>query len=121
MAIHFQGSSFGQVVINGREYGDVLVIGEKVKERDEARLRVEVGGHHCLGEFEVEELLSNNPEIVVIGSGTAGAVRVTEEVEERFEAVGIELRILLTPEAITEFNRLYEEGKRVNALIHTTC
>lgn len=121
MAVQFDGSKFGSVTINKREYQDVLVIGEKIIERDEERLDREIGGHHFIGDFEVEELLSNKPEAVIIGIGTAGAVEVGKEVREKLEAAGVELRLLLTPLAIAEFNKLYSEGKRVNALIHTTC
>jgi hypothetical protein len=118
---HFDSSKFGQVTINGKIYRDVLVIGELVKERDDDRLIAEVGGHHRLGNFEVEELTANNPELVIIGNGTNGDVEVGEAPREEFKKKGIELKILKTPAAILEFNKMVSQGKKVNALIHTTC
>lgn len=119
--INFEKSWFGGVRINGQDWRDVIVVGEEIEERDDARLDQVLGGDHWIGDWEVEELLSNNPEVVIIGNGTGGLLEVTSEVEEKFKTAGVELRILLTPQAISEFNKLYQEGKKVNALIHTTC
>lgn len=121
MAVHFDSSRFGEVIINGRSYGDVLVVGEEIEERDDPRLERELGTDHLIGNWEVEKLLSNKPEIVIIGTGTAGALRVTSEVEERFKKARVELIILTTPSAIEEYNGLVKMGKKVNALIHSTC
>ena len=119
--IHFDKTWFGGVKINGQNFRDVIVVGEEIEERDDQRLHQLFGRAHWIGDWEVEKLLSNNPEIVIIGNGTGGLLEVTSEVEEKFKTAGVELRILLTPQAIAEFNKLYQESKRVNALIHTTC
>lgn len=118
---HFDSSWFGGVKVNGKSYGDVLVVGEEIEARDDPRLDQELGTDHLIGNWEVEKLLSNHPEVVVIGSGTAGDLRVTEEIREKFKKAGVELRVLATPQAIEEFNRLYSQGKKVNILVHTTC
>lgn len=119
--INFDKTWFGGVKINGQNFRDVIVVGEEIEERDDQRLHQLFGRAHWIGDWEVEKLLSNNPEIVIIGNGTGGLLEVTSEVEEKFKTAGVELRILLTPQAISEFNKLYQESKRVNALIHTTC
>jgi hypothetical protein len=121
MSFHFDSSSFGEVVINGRSYGDVLVVGEKVEERDDPRLELELGTDHLIGDWEVERLLSNQPETVIIGSGTGGSLRVLPGVREKFKKAKVELIILTTPQAIEECNSLVKMGHKVNALIHATC
>lgn len=121
MTVYFDSSRFGEVVINGRSYGDVLVVGEDIKERDDSRLDRELGTDHLIGDWEVERLLSNNPEIVIIGAGTDGDLQVTPEVGEKFKKAEVKLIILTTHRAIREYNSLIKMGKRVNALIHSTC
>jgi len=121
MAIHFDSSRFGEVIINGRSYGDVLVIGEEIEERDDSRLDRELATDHLIGDWEVKKLLSNRPEIVIIGSGTDGDLRVTSEVMEKFKKAKVKLIALTTPQAISEYNNLTKVGKKINALIHVTC
>jgi len=119
--VHFEKSWFGGVRINGKNYRDVLTVGEEVEPRDWKRLEQAFGRGHWLGDWEVEKLLSGKPEIIIIGNGTEGALEVTEEIKKKIKEAGVELKILLTPQAIEEFNNLYQAGRRVNALIHTTC
>jgi len=119
--VHFEKTWFGGVRINGQDFSQVLVVGEEIEERDAQRLNQLYGTTHRIGPWEVEKLLSNKPEIIIIGNGQSGVLEVTSEVEEKIRASGAELKVLLTPEAISEFNKLYQEGKKVNALIHTTC
>lgn len=121
IVVHFDSSSFGELVINGKSYGDVLVIGGKVEERDDSKIDRELGTDHLIGDWEVEKLLSNKPEIVIIGAGTAGDLQVTPEVGENFKKAKVELIVLTTPRAIEEYNSLTKMGKRVNTLIHSTC
>lgn len=121
MAVHFDSSKFGEVVINGRSWGDVLVIGDKIEERDDSRLERELGSDHLIGDWEIEKLLSNNPGIIIIATGTAGVLRVTSEVRKKIKKKGIDLIAVTTPNAMIEYNSLVEQGKKVNCLIHTTC
>lgn len=121
MAVSFDSSSFGEVVINGRSYGDVLVVGNQVEERNDPRLERELGSDHLVGDWEVKELLSNDPEVVIIGSGVSGVLRVQPQIREQFKKVKVELVVLTTPQAIEEYNSLVSMGKKVNALIHSTC
>lgn len=121
MPVHFDSSRFGEVVINGRTWGDVLVVGDEVEARDDPRLEKELGTDHLVGDWELEKLLSNQPEIIIIGTGTAGGLRVTPEVRRKIEKLGTELIAATTPRAIKEYNSLIGMSKKVNALIHSTC
>ncbi|MGB9707066.1 MAG: MTH938/NDUFAF3 family protein [Microgenomates group bacterium] len=113
--------SWGKVKIDGREYHQVLIVGDKVFERDKPKLEELFGTTHQIGDWEEELLLSQNPEIILIATGWSGVLKVTENLKFKIENLGIELKTVLTPKIVSEYNRLVAEGKKVNALIHTTC
>ncbi|MFZ5365894.1 MAG: MTH938/NDUFAF3 family protein [Patescibacteria group bacterium] len=119
--VKIDSCGWGNIVVNGRQYHEVLIVREKVEPRDDERLEKELGTDHLIGGWEQELLMRGNPEVIIIGTGQAGVLKVLEEVKEKLVNSGAEIKILLTPQAVSEFNRLASEGKKVNALIHTTC
>lgn len=119
--IRIDSCSWGKIVVNGQKYDQVLIVGDEVLERDREKLERLFGTTHVIGEWEEEKLLSQNPEIVLIGTGWSGVLKVSDQTRKNLENAGIEVKIALTPLTVSEFNRLIAEGKRVNALIHTTC
>ncbi len=72
---------------------------------------------HFVSLAEVMELLDEKPDVLVIGIGYDEMVRV----DERVRGLEVEIRILETSRAIEEFNRVKDQGKRVAAIIHSTC
>lgn len=113
--------SWGKVKVDGKEYHQALVIGDKVFERDKPKLETLFGTTHEIGDWEQELLLSGKPEIIVIGSGFNGVLKINPKFENQISKLEIEPKIDLTPRAVAEYNRLVSQGRRVNALIHTTC
>jgi len=113
--------SWAKVKIDGKDYWQVLVIGEKVVPREVEKVKREHGTDHAMADWEQKLLLSNNPEVILIANGWSGVLKVGEEFAKKVEEAGAELRIVLTPRVVKEYNQLVEEGKKVNALIHTTC
>lgn len=118
--VHFDSTVFGRVTINGKKYGDVLIVDDKVVPRDKDNLRKVFGTSHEVSKEEVRLLLKDCPQVVIIGTGQSGVLLVSDKVREKIENAGAELIVLKTPEAIKRFNELYET-KIVNALVHTTC
>lgn len=119
--IKIDSVGWGNITVNGQKYHEVVISGEKIEPRDGERLEKELGTDHEIGNWEVEKLLSGSPEVIIVGTGAAGVLEVSDEVKEKLEQSGAEIKILLTSQTISEFNRLTSEGKKVNALIHTTC
>lgn len=113
--------SWGKVKIGGQDYWQVLMIGEKLIPREVEKVKRKYGTDHVVADWEQKLLLSGNPEVILIASGWSGILRVDEEFKKKIEETGSELRVVLTPKVVKEYNRLIEERKRVNALIHTTC
>ena len=115
---HIDSTRFGEVVIDGKKYHQVLIIGEEVEERDYEKLEELFGTSHRIESHEMAKLLSNKPEIIIIGTGQSGAMEVSKNL---FKGKGVDLIIAETPEAIRIYNEMVEADKKVNALIHTTC
>ena len=105
---------FGRIVVDGKNYEDVKIIGDKV-------INWQYVEHHTVIKQDVIEIFEDNPEIVVIGTGVDGLVHIQKEVIKFASEKGIELVIESTKKACEVYNRLKKEGKKVNAIIHSTC
>lgn len=108
--------AFGRIVIDGKEYrADVIVDNEKVRpnwwRKEGHKLQLE----------DIRDVVEEvSPEVVVVGRGKFGMMRVAKEVEDYLRQRGIELRASHTGAAVEEFNRLVG-SKRVLGAFHLTC
>lgn len=109
---------FGVIIINGKRYtNDVIVFPERVMDgwwrKEGHRLYVE----------DLKEILEHEPrpEVLVVGTGYHGLVKVSPEVEKALESRGIELVVQPTKEACQTFNKLLESSKGVVGAFHLTC
>ncbi len=73
---------------------------------------------HLVTLAEVRDLLEEGAEVLVIGTGYDEMVKVEPRV---LESPKIPVKVCATPKAIEEFNALKSQGKRVAAIIHTSC
>lgn len=106
----------GRMRIQGREHRkDLKIIGGQVVAgwwRDQGhRLRLK----------DIEDILASHPDVVVMGTGYAGRMRVEEDVRALLQDHHITLIAARTEEAVREFNRLASEGSDVAAGFHLTC
>jgi hypothetical protein len=83
----------------------------------------ETGTHHRPGiqPADVTELLEHDPDVVVLSRGRQLRLESQAETFALLEARHIEVVHAETAAAIDEYNRLAAEGRRVAALLHTTC
>lgn len=113
--------SWAKVKVDNQTYHQVIIIGDQVLEREKGKLDSLFGTTHEIGDWEQALLLSQEPEIVLIANGWNGVLKVKEAFKKKVTELGVELRVILTPKVVKEYNRLVKEGKKVNVLIHTTC
>lgn len=107
---------FGTIVIGGKRYfRDLIVTPTRVIENWWRR-----EGHRVCLE-DIRDLLSEDIEYLVIGTGYSGLVEVDEEVVKEFNKRGVKVVIKPSREAIEEYNRLVRDGKKVALAIHLTC
>ncbi len=106
---------FGRIVIDGRKYTqDVIISGDKIRDkwwRKEG---------HMLHKEDIGEILDEEPEVLIIGTGAYGVMKVSGEVTELLESRGIEFRIEKTGDACRLYNEISKE-KNVVAALHLTC
>ena len=83
----------------------------------------ETGTHHRPGiqPADLAELLDHDPEVVVLTRGRELRLETTSEALSVLAARRVEARQVETGAAIETYNRLAGEGRRVAALLHTTC
>lgn len=106
--------SWGKVKVDGKNYSQVLIIGDQVYERNSEKLHQLFRTSHEIADWEQKLLLSKNPEVILIATGWNGVLKVDGILKEK-------AKILKTPQMVKEYNHLVKQGIKVNALIHTTC
>lgn len=107
---------FGRIVVDGQRYtSDVIVFPDHVKDswwrREGHQLHVE----------DIERVVQKEkPDVLVVGTGYSGLMRVLPETEKYLKSNGIELIAQSTREACETFNHLVK-SKKVMAALHLTC
>ncbi len=112
-----EGYRFGQIVVDKQAYtGDVIVFPDYVQGN---WWRKE--GHLLQWEDIAEVIASGAPEILVVGKGKFGFMRIDSRVKEELEKMKIQLYAEPTEKAIRIYNRLLLTGKKVLGAFHLTC
>jgi hypothetical protein len=107
--------SFGNITIDGKTYtSDVIIYPERV---DSLWWRKE--GHN-LQAVDLKDVINAKPDILVIGTGAYGVMKVSKETTSYLESQGIKVQIDLTKNAVELFNKL-QKDKIVIAALHLTC
>jgi hypothetical protein len=108
--------SFGRIVVNGKEYTtDLIIFSDRVKDgwwREQG---------HLLQIKDIEEVVDERLEVLVVGTGYWGLMKVPAETKRYIEAKGIELIIQPTKQAYKTYNKLIQSGKEAVAALHLTC
>ncbi len=106
---------FGLIVVNDRKYSSDIIISPDGIISDWWRKR----GHElCLK--DITEVITEEPEVLIVGTGDTGLMRVLPEVPPEVEARDIKLMVEPTNEACDTYNQLCHLQKVVAAL-HLTC
>ena len=109
---------FGIILVNGKKYtNDLIILPEKILDgwwRKEG---------HELHVEDLKEIFKQEPkpEVLVVGTGYYGLVKISPKVENALKAQGIELVAQPTREACQTFNKLLNANRRVVGAFHLTC
>lgn len=115
-SVIIETSSFGLIVIDGRQYTSDLMIYPDGRVGDSWWRK----SGHKLSIDDITELVDSTPEVIVVGTGVNGLMKPVIGLREALSEKGIELISLPNPEAIAVFNDLSQK-KRVCACFHLTC
>jgi len=111
-----QNYKFGTITVDGQSFtNDVILFNDKIIDN---WWRKE--GHRLAYEDFDIALKENNPEVVIIGTGKFGVMKVPDNVREKLESEGYEVKIEKTDKAVEMFNNQVDEDK-VCAALHLTC
>ena len=103
------------MVIDGNSYAsDLIIFPGKINDS-----WWRISGHSvCLK--DIEDVFSEEPEVIIFGTGYSGLMKVEEEVKNLAQSKGIELIIEKTEKAVQSFNALSAQKKAIGAF-HLTC
>ena len=106
---------FGRIIVDGKAYtNDVIIFPDKVKDnwwRKEG---------HALHIEDIETVVEEKPEVLIVGTGKYGILKVLPETKEYIESKRIELIVEPTDKACEMYNKISKNKKAVAAL-HLTC
>ena len=107
---------FGEIIITGKKYNSDLIIFEDYIYDSWWRKE----GHNlCID--DIKEIIDKKPDILIIGTGYYGLMKVPKGLIENIKSFGIEKVIVKkSGDACTEYNKLYKINKIIAAL-HLTC
>jgi hypothetical protein len=107
---------FGKIVIDGETYRtDVLVFPDRVRDQWWRRK-----GH----ELAIEDLkcvVATQPEVLIVGTGYNGGLRVPTETRRRLSKEHIQLIAKKTQTACPLFNSMIQASRKVVSALHLTC
>lgn len=106
---------FGRMVVDGKTYSSDVVIYPDLINSSWWRK----SGHRLCLE-DLDNVFKENPEILVIGTGFMGLMKVEEEVKQYVKKKGISLYTKKTKNAVQIFNDLSSQKKTIGAF-HLTC
>ncbi len=113
--MRIEAYEFGSIVIDGKRYSsDLIILPGRIREnwwRKEG---------HLLSIEDIEEVIEEKPDLLIIGTGANGVMRVPQEIKSYLESRGIETIITNSFEATSLFNKL-SPLKKVACALHLTC
>ncbi len=106
---------FGQIVIRDQKYtSDVIIFPGRVEDNWWRK----TGHQLCLK--DIAEVMTENLEVLIVGTGASGLMKVLSEVERSVKTQGIKLIVEATDKACLTYNQLCQSQRAVAAL-HITC
>ncbi len=106
---------FGEITVDGIRYqSDVKIFPNNVVDNWYRR------EGHTLHKEDLQEIIEYKPDLLIIGTGSSGVMKVPKEIEDCIKSEGIELVTAKTGDACNIFNESSTK-KKVVAALHLTC
>ena len=115
MSHEIDSYSFGKMVVDGKTYTqDLIIYPDSIQDswwREQG---------HSLAPEDIPHVIKTGPEVLVIGTGANGVLKVPKSTKDHLLEIGIEVIDVPTGRAVTYFNRLKDKKETVGAF-HLTC
>lgn len=110
--------SFGSITVDGEKFTKDVIIGRAGVLSPWWRRE-----GHSLDPEDLESVTASTPEVLVIGTGSFGVMKVPDDTMEFLRSRDIEPRVMRTGRAVEEFNDLLKKRgpDKVMAALHLTC
>ena len=108
--------SFGKIVVDGVTYTNDIKI---VQRRVVSNWWRKKG--HSVGVEDIRDILESKPSVLVIGKGQPGMMKTSKSLRRFLKKNEIELIEEKTSQAITTYNSLLRQEKKVSAGFHVSC
>jgi hypothetical protein len=106
---------FGKIVVDGKTYtSDLIIFPEKIKEN-----WVRIKGHKLFPN-DLKEVVEHKPDLLIIGKGAYGVMKIPDETKEFLKSKDIDFVSFKTKKACEKYNELSIEKDVVFAM-HLTC
>lgn len=106
---------FGRIVIDGTTYtSDVIIFPDRI----EATWWRHEG--HVLHIEDIESIVLAKPELLIVGTGKYGVMKVPAQTRSYLYANGVDVLVEPTDKAVELYN-YYAGAKKVVAALHLTC
>ena len=109
---------FGQIVIDNQKYtSDIMICGDDIRSgwwREQG---------HSLSLKDLEWILDKNPDILIIGTGKNGVMKVPNRVKKKLKEKNIKTYFKKTNQAINIYNNFKSQksSQLIAAGFHLTC
>lgn len=120
MKPEIQDTQFGSITIDGEVFGHdtVIRLGGKVKKRKKKLSKQRYGTSHTVSLEEAKRIFEEGAELLIVGTGQYGALKLSEEAEDYFQSKGCSVRPLPTPQAVQAWNKA---GDKAIGMFHVMC
>ncbi len=106
---------FGLIVVSGQKYiSDVIIFPDRVSDNWWRK----TGHQLCLK--DIADIINEGLEVLIVGTGASGLMKVLPEVERSVKTQGIKLIVEATDKACHTYNHICH-SQRVVAALHITC
>ena len=104
---------FGRLIIDGKIYKDVVIYQGKISEWKWKE-------HHAFTMDDIKPILEEI-DVLILGTGASGFVEVKPDVIAFLETNNIKYVVAKSAKACARYNEFVKAGKKVAAIIHSTC
>jgi hypothetical protein len=115
--LRIESYSFGKIRVDGVDYTDDVIV---LRDRVISPWWRKAGGH-LFAPSDLEDVIAARAEVVVLGLGAYGVVKVDPAAEAALSEAGSRVVALESGDAVAEYNRLVDAGEDAIAALHLTC